>query len=113
VQRLGDLAAGTVVISEQTPSYSARPDRRRASDSEQVMTAEALRATGLDPEAFRVLANFWARRHELTLEARQRLLPKLVSPILDRAGVTLPDHSPETLERYVELMMEKAAGGRP
>ena len=112
VQRLGDLAAGTVVISEQTPSYSARPDRRHASDWEQMMTPEALRATGLDPEAFRVLANFWARRHELTLEARRRLLGKLVSPILERTGVTLPDHSPETLERYVELLMGKASGSR-
>ena len=108
-QRLGDLAAGTVVISEAEPDYSARSDRRGATQWEQEVSAEALRATGLTPEEYRVLHNYWARRHQLTMEARERLLPKLLRPVLDRTGEVLSDESITTVERYVDQLMTNAA----
>ena len=108
-QRLGDLAAGTVVISEDVPDYSARADKPTRTDWEQVATPDGLRASGLKPEEYRVLANYWVRRHELTLEARQRLLPRLVRPVLERLGVAPPDESMETLEAYVAAVMQKAS----
>ena len=108
-QRLGDLAAGTVVISEAAPDYSARSDRRAATQWDQEVSAEALRATRLTPEEYRVLHNYWARRYQLTTQARERLLPKLLRPILNRFGEALPDESIETLERYVDQLMTNAA----
>jgi hypothetical protein len=107
-QRLGDLAAGTVVVSEQATDYSARSDRRVLAEWEAEAGAAALRATGLTPDEYRALSNYWMRRGELTLEARQNVLPKLVVPILTRIGQTLADARFETLEAYVELLMRQA-----
>jgi len=107
VQRLGDLAAGTVVISEQVLDYAARGDGTRALWTKEV-TAPALRATGLNPEEYRALSNYWLRRQQLSLAARGQLLPRLLRPILQRAGQTLPDQSLEALEAYVQTLMAKA-----
>jgi len=118
-QRLGDLAAGTVVVSEQTADYSARADKPTRTEWEHTPTPDQLRATGLEPEEYRVLANYWARRHELTVEARCRLLPRLLRPILDREGVSLPDEAIETLEGFVGALMRhstdagRSGTGRP
>lgn len=128
VQRLGDLAAGTVVVSEVPLDYGAGGGRTTASARSQwesEPSGEALRATGLTPQEYRALASYWARRHQLTLDARQRLLPRLVRPILQRTGETLPGYALVTLERYVADQLGKAlaakskakappdAGGRP
>jgi uncharacterized RDD family membrane protein YckC len=107
-QRLGDLAAGTVVVSEQPVDYSAKSDRRVTAEWEADAGAAALRATGLTPEEYRVLSNYWMRRGELTLEARYNVLPKLLAPILARSGQALADGRLETLEAYVELLMRQA-----
>jgi uncharacterized RDD family membrane protein YckC len=107
-QRLGDLAAGTVVVSEQSVDYSAKSDRRVTAEWEADAGAAALRATGLTPEEYRVLSNYWLRRSELTLEARYNVLPKLLAPILARTGQALADGRLETLEAYVELLMRQA-----
>ena len=107
-QRLGDLAAGTVVISEETHDYSAHADRRRNVDWEPQVTAAALRATGLKPEEYRLLQNYWLRRGELTVEARQRILPNLLRPILQRTGQAVRDESLITLEQFVATLIHKA-----
>ena len=108
-QRLGDLAAGTVVVVEGAGDYAAHADTRRAGlvrDHE--ATPEALRATGLSPEEYRVLMSYWTRRHQLSLEARGRLLQKLVAPILHRHGVAPPNESVQTIEYYLNLLIGKA-----
>lgn len=107
-QRLGDLAAGTVVVSEQVSDYSARTDKRVKAEWEAEAGAAALRATGLTPEEYRLLNNYWMRRGQLTLEARRELLPRLLGPILVRTGQRLADGRLETLEAYVELVMRQA-----
>ncbi len=107
-QRLGDLAAGTVVVSEQVSDFSARTDRRVRADWQAQAGAPALRATGLTPEEYRVVNNYWMRRGQLTLDARRSLLPRLLRPILIRTGQTLSDDRLETLEAYVELLMRQA-----
>jgi uncharacterized RDD family membrane protein YckC len=107
-QRLGDMAAGTVVISEEMPNYSARSDKYYLSQAERPATAEGLRATGLTPEEYRVLWNYWYRRNQLTFEARQRVLPKILAPILQRAGQELVDHSVMTMENYVADILSRA-----
>jgi len=108
VQRLGDLAAGTVVISEQATDYSAFSDRTTPKEWEAAMSPAALRATSLTPQEYRVIANYHIRRTELSLEARERVLPKLLAPILVRLGVQLPEMSVVVMEAYVDELMDKA-----
>lgn len=107
-QRLGDLAAGTVAVSEQVTDYSARSDRRITAQWEAEAGVAALRATGLTPDEYRLLSNYWTRRSELTLEARFSVLPKLLAPVLARTGQALADGRFETLEAFVELLMRQA-----
>jgi uncharacterized RDD family membrane protein YckC len=107
-QRLGDLAAGTVVVMEQVPDYSARADRRVAAPWEREASPEALRATGLRPQEYRVLVNFWLRRGQLTFDAQARLLPQIVLPILRRAGQMPADESMKTMLHCVEVLVHKA-----
>ena len=108
VQRLGDLAAGTVVISEELPDYSARYDKKKHIVDDQVTTAAALGATGLKPEEYRLLRNYWLRREELSTEAREQLLPQLVRPILHRTGQSWPETSLAAFEEYVGELLAKA-----
>jgi len=107
-QRLGDLAAGTVVVSEATSGYAARADKRANTQWEREASAEALRATGLTPEEYRVLASYWARRNELEFSARQRILTTVILPVLRRRGVSPPNETAATLEYYVGTLMRKA-----
>lgn len=108
-QRLGDLAAGTVVVSEEMLNYNSWRTGRGYVHWERKATAEALRATGLTPEEYRALSNYWARREQLSLEARQRLLPKLIQPIFTRTGQSLPDTSMATIEDYIFILLAKAS----
>lgn len=107
VQRLGDIAAGTVVVSEEIPDYSSRYDKKmRIVDNESVVSTD-LELTGLKPEEYRILRNYWLRRGELTIEARRQLLPRIVRPILERTGKILPNQSLEVLEEYVESFLRQ------
>ena len=108
VQRLGDLAAGTVVVSEEVPNYSARYDKKKQILDNKGITSAALEATGLKPEEYRLLHNYWLRRGELSIEAKRQLLPQLVRPILNRTGHSLPNESLVVLEDYVERIIAKA-----
>jgi uncharacterized RDD family membrane protein YckC len=108
VQRLGDLAAGTVVISEEIPDYSARYDKKKRVLDNQAITSTVLEATGLKPEEYRILHNYWLRRGELTIEARSRILPQLLQPIFVRMGQSMQGNSLAFLEEYVGRLMDKA-----
>ena len=110
VQRLGDLAAGTVVISEQMPDYASASTSRIVSQWDQQISAEALRATGLNPEEYRLLHHYWVRRHLLKFDARERLLQNLVRPILKRLGRSAPADSLEGYETAVFRLLGEAAG---
>ena len=107
VQRLGDLAAGTVVVTYASADYSANTDRRVRMEWERETSAEGLRATGLTPEEHRALSNYWARRGQLTLEARMRILPALLKPVFERSGAALDNASLDTLETCVEEILRK------
>jgi uncharacterized RDD family membrane protein YckC len=108
VQRLGDLAAGTVVISEEIPDYSARYDKKKRVLDNEAITSTALEATGLKPDEYRLLHNYWLRREQLTIEARSQILPQLLQPILVRMGQSMSGKSLAFLEEYVERLMNKA-----
>ena len=113
-QRLGDLAAGTVVVSEAAADYAARRDHRVPAHLIYDVSAEALRATTLDPQEYRALWSYWIRREELSLEARERLLRNLIRPILLRAGKIPPNEALVAMEDHVELLLARGvAAERP
>jgi len=108
-QRLGDLAAGTVVISEIVCDYSASHDKRNKRQVWEVQaTPEVLQATNLKPEEFQVLMNYWRRRSQLTLEARGRLLRTLVRPILERNGIHSLEYDTKEIDRQLATIIETA-----
>lgn len=100
-QRLGDLAASTVVVSEEQTDYAAHSDKKKQLFDDDQVEASTLEASGLTPTEYRLLHNYWIRRNQLSLEAREQLLPKLVTPVLQRLGQTLPDASLAQLEAFV------------
>ena len=113
VQRLGDLAAGTVIVSENTTDYTAMRATAGRITWDQPITPEAMEATGLTPQEYGAVMSYWWRRPELTVEARRRVLPKLLRPIVRRVGVTLPGDSLESLESFVfTTYIRLAAGGQ-
>jgi uncharacterized RDD family membrane protein YckC len=108
VQRLGDLAAGTVVISEEVPDYAAKADKKEKILDEVAAEPAALGATLLKPQEYRLLHNYWLRRDQLSLDARIQLLPKLLQPILERLGTPLTEYTLTSLEWWVEELMRQA-----
>lgn len=104
-QRLGDLAAGTVVISEDTPDYSARQDKKEKVLDDMPATVSVLQETQLTPQEYRLLHSYWLRREQLTMEARYQLLPRLLPPILERMGILPADTSLATLEKHLAELM--------
>lgn len=107
-QRLGDLAAGTVVISEEVLDYAAQSDTKATVVDEISATAAALEATHLKPQEYRLLQNYWLRRDQLRLEVRAQLLPKLLGPILERLGAPPEATTFAALERRVEELLRQA-----
>lgn len=110
IQRLGDLAAGTVVISEQVPDYSRQTDKRSRIMVEPEVPPAGLRASGLTPREYRLLRNYWQRRTLLQFDARARLARKLVQPILERMGRSLGTMHLEACETFMYEMLSSAAG---
>lgn len=108
-QRLGDLAAGTIVVSEELPNYVAKSDSKRNLVDDVPVTAAALKTTHLSPREYRLLHNYWLRRDQLTLEARYRLLHQLLGPILSRSGTEPTDQSFTALEAHIETLMKQSA----
>jgi len=113
IQRLGDLAAGTVVVSEELQDYAAHYDKKKKLFDNAPVPADHLAAAGLKPQEYRLLQNYWLRRHELSFEARERLLPELLQPILDRTGASVPNQSLPALEDYVDDLLRQASGTAP
>jgi uncharacterized RDD family membrane protein YckC len=123
VQRLGDLAAGTVVISEEVPDYAAQADKKEKildeaslvagcspAGRDEVPGAGDVRQGVLRPQEYRLLQNYWLRRDQLSLDARVELLPKLLRPILERLGMPPTEDALTTLEwRVAELLRQSRA----
>jgi hypothetical protein len=96
-QRLGDLAAGTIVVKEGDPDYRAKTDGAQA-------TAAPLPFPGIATELPRAEAtlvrSFLSRREELLPDARERLADELAMRLFRRYGGTW-DNAESYLERLV------------
>ena len=96
-KRLGDLAAGTIVVKEGELDYRASQDRNYvlAAPLPTVANKE------LEPEERRVLTGFLHRRVELLPEARGRLAERLARPLFDKYGGRFED-----AESYIERLLD-------
>lgn len=107
-QRLGDLAAGTIVIreprldahTESRPAWSPRPGSAAAAG------ASGLDLTGLTPAELGAVRDFLARRGELTAAARTRVAQALADAIAPKVGGLPPD------DRTPEWILETIASAR-
>jgi uncharacterized RDD family membrane protein YckC len=79
-KRLGDIAAGTIVIKEEQLDYSARADKKR------VLRVEPLEHINaeLTPAERRLISGFLQRRSELLPEARAALAGRLAFPLYEK-----------------------------
>ena len=62
----------------------------------------------MSPREYQLLRNYWIRRDQLTVEARCRLLPQLLGPILERSGMPLAQGSLSEMEQELEEIMKQA-----
>lgn len=79
-KRLGDIAAGTIVIKEEQLDYSARADKRRVLHLEPMEHVNA----ELTPDERRLVSGFLQRRSELLPEARAALAGRLAFPLYEK-----------------------------
>jgi uncharacterized RDD family membrane protein YckC len=100
-QRLGDVAAGTLVVRERTE----HPSLRELHAPQTVPSTNAWDATGVTADELATVRSFLARRSELTWEARHRLAADLAGAL--RSKVV---GAPENLGS--EAFLEKLAAAR-
>jgi uncharacterized RDD family membrane protein YckC len=95
-KRLGDLAAGTIVIKERELDYRALPDKKytMAPAMAEVANSE------LTAEERRLVTGFLQRRVELLPEARGQLAQRLARPLFEKYGGQY-----ENAESYMERIM--------
>ena len=95
-KRLGDMAAGTIVVKERELDYRALPDKK--------YELRAVVQTGanpeLEPEERNVLTGFLTRRVELLPEARTQLAERLARPLYEKYGGHYGD-----AESYIERLV--------
>ncbi len=100
-QRLGDLAAGTVVVREQTITTSAPAAASGSAGREGAQTDGAWDVTGVTADELMAVRRFLARRHELESAARNRLAQQLARGLRERVPGSPPALPPE---RFLEQL---------
>ncbi len=93
-KRLGDFAAGTIVIKERKPGFlsgrkSVPPTQLVAYYMSQVQKLELL-----EPEEFDAIRRFVARRSELAIPIQAQLGMKLALPIMEKLKLDVPVPAP-------------------
>jgi uncharacterized RDD family membrane protein YckC len=93
-KRLGDIAAGTVVVKEGELDYRAQADKKYRLRP----AVDVVANPRLTPEERRLLVGFLRRRDELLPEARQRIAKQLAEPLYAKYGGAY-DHPESYLQR--------------
>ncbi len=96
-KRLGDMAAGTIVVKEGRLDYRAHADKKYE------LSPAAAVAVNLEltPEERRLLVGFLRRRGELLPQARRELAERLARPLHEKYGGPYRD-----AEEYIERLSE-------
>jgi uncharacterized RDD family membrane protein YckC len=104
-QRLGDHAAGTLVVRERRP-LPAEPVLR----SYRRVEAPAWDTSAIGPAEVTAVRSFLARREALTWDARQQLAAELAARLRPKVGGDTGGESPELfLERLAASKAERGA----
>lgn len=96
-KRLGDVAAGTIVVKEGQLDYRAHADKKYEIKQDAVSAAN----TELKPEERRLLTGFLQRRVELLPAARLELAERLARPLFEKYGGHYGD-----AEGFIERLIE-------
>ena len=96
-QRLGDYAAGTVVIVERRVNVPMDRTRLRSSTELNLLDLE-VHLSALEPKQYQLIRSFLQRRHEMDEQHRSELSRLLVRRLMKRLGIShRPDIPDETL----------------
>ena len=107
-QRLGDLAAGTIVVHERKTWFGSRQphiDPRLAQDR--------LRGIVLSNRERRLLQEFALRKDRLHPRRCEQLAEILAGPYRRRFGMPAPESATETLDRLHAAASADSGGARP
>ena len=114
-QRLGDLAAGTLVVRDReqpAPAWGETGSRTFTApvfainappENHAALTLPATGVAKLSPADLGVLEGFFARRLDMSMETRQRLAERIAAAIQAKSGLKRPDGV------SVETFLEAAA----
>lgn len=102
-QRLGDIAAGTLVIRDGRARLPA-PDAPQALAGEPIPPWDV---SGISGDELALARQFLERRHTLTPDARARLAAQLAKTLRPKVPGAEGEGSPE---RFVELLVRARAG---
>jgi hypothetical protein len=104
-QRLGDLAAGTIVVREPRATAAIAPDWSGGRPA----TTLALDLTALSPAELAAVRDFLARRGGLSDDARARVSRTLADALAPKIGGLPPDE--RTPEWILETIASAPRGG--
>lgn len=112
-QRLGDMAAGTLVVRERSASSVVAPASFRPPPGWERYAA-SLDVTSLDAETYGLVRSYLLRVHELAANARDHLAVRLANPVAVRIGHTPPSYvHPHVFLACVAAAWQQAHGGGP
>ena len=111
-QRLGDMAAGTLVVRDEECRFPAPP--APAGDSARPNPYDPLIARiELSTEEYELISRFLRRRYELEITSRERLLDRLIETVLTRHRIEIPRPLPGALEAREEFLERLLRGVSP
>lgn len=109
-QRLGDLAAGTLVVRDSTPesplwndagsrtfTAAAFTSRIAVSEPHSLVSLPAAAVAKLSPSDLEIMENFFVRRLDMPLDVRYSLADRIATALKTKSGLEIPaDISIET-----------------
>ena len=112
-QRLGDLAAGTLVVrdrEEQSPMWGESGSRTFTApvfastapppEPHVAVTLPASGVSRLSPADLGVLESFFSRRLDMSMETRERIAQRIAAAIQAKSGLELPEGT--SIETFLE-----------
>lgn len=100
-KRLGDVAAGTLVVQERTGTPLSGRERGPASPQVAQMMPFVTTPYLVTPEEFQLLHRFVQRRPELDLAIQAHLAMRLAPPFIEKMGIQAPI---QTQLQYADLL---------
>ena len=112
-QRLGDMAAGTLVVRERSAGRVVAPAWFRPPPGWERYAA-SLDVTPLDAETYGLVRSYLLRVPDLAANARDHLAVRLANPVATRIGHTPPSYvHPHVFLLCVAAAWQQAHGGGP